>query len=280
VECDGSHYVALLEDPRAAARGTRVCLRLLKPPACRQLVRMPRVLAAAALVVAATHAAPKNETRTTCGGYYGWGHFGAACPDPTWQPRWALNLSTMSSWKENASGFYNAEKAASWGMVTFDWSIGFDQWRQTLPHPGEAWLLEQCRLVKALGTGTRCLVYRQNSLSLQWQASSRRVQTAANSSMFLKFATQALCDAAPPCAVARRHSAPTANFFCCNFSRVYNEPLAPRVPGQSPGAGNGQLFWDFRRREVVDYWAEQVALGATANDAVDGIFVPTPNRHL
>lgn len=185
----------------------------------------------------------------------------------------------MSSWKENVSGFYNAEKAASWGMVTFDWSIGFDQWRQTLPHPGEAWLLEQCRLVKALGTGTRCLVYRQNSLSLQWQASSRQVQTAANSSMFLKFATQALCDAAPPCAVAWRHSAPTANFFCCNFSRVYNEPLAPRVDPESrrgerpavlglPSPGGGGLLQV--RLEV----AEQVALGATANDAVDGIFVP------
>ena len=221
------------------------------------------------------HAAPKNETRSTCGGYYGWGYYGPPCPDPTWEPRWQLNLSTMSSWKENVSGFYDPHKAAGWGMVTFDWSIGFDQWKHISPHPGEAALLEQCRMVKAVGTGTRCMVYRQNSLSLQWQASSRRVQTSANSSLFLQFATQKLCDAAPTCAAARLHIDPSRH-FCCNFSRVYNEPLAPRTPGTDPGFGNGQLFWDFRRQEVVDYWAEQVALDATANEFVDGLFVDDP----
>ena len=40
--------------------------------------------------------------------------------------------------------------------------------------------------------------------------------------------------------------------------------------------GDGQLFFDFRNESVIDFWATQVALGAVASDAVDGIFVDDP----
>lgn len=47
-------------------------------------------------------------------------------------------------------------------------SDGASIWQNTLPgHNGEAVVVEQCRLVKAKGTGTRCMVYRNTELALQ-----------------------------------------------------------------------------------------------------------------
>eukprot|EP01043_Picozoa_sp_COSAG02_P107157 COSAG02_NODE_43167_length_377_cov_0.935252_1_plen_125_part_11 len=52
------------------------------------------------------HAAPKNETRSTCGGFYGWGYYGhLPCPDPTLEPRWQLSLSTMPKGKVSIDCF-------------------------------------------------------------------------------------------------------------------------------------------------------------------------------
>ena len=94
-------------------------------------------------------------------------------------------------------------------------------------------------MVKAEGTGTRCMVYRNNELALQWQETSRAAMTAANvdKGWFLRFATQAACDSAAPCNVAAYHnirnqsaplvpcdknapiSAPNCA-MCCNFTRA------------------------------------------------------------
>jgi hypothetical protein len=56
---------------------------------------------------------------------------------------------------------------AAWGLVTFDWADGGDIWQNQHPHMNEALLTEQCKMVKAEGTGTKCMVYRQNELALQ-----------------------------------------------------------------------------------------------------------------
>ena len=56
---------------------------------------------------------PAPEVRTTCGGGYGWGGQGPPCPNPTWEPNWALNLSTTTA-SASARRFYNASAAAGW----------------------------------------------------------------------------------------------------------------------------------------------------------------------
>lgn len=53
-------------------------------------------------------------------------------------------------------------------------------------------MTEQCRRVKAFGTGNRCMVYRQNELSLQWQETSRAAQTSENVGMYLQYKTKQL----------------------------------------------------------------------------------------
>ena len=58
--------------------------------------------------------------------------------------------------------------------------------------------------LQAQGTGTRCMVYRNNELALQWQESSRAVMTEeyVDKGWFLRFKNQSMCDAAAPCNVA------------------------------------------------------------------------------
>ena len=191
------------------------------------------------------------EVRTTCGGGYGWGGNARPCTDPTWAPEWALNVSTQIASLQNATGYYNAARAAAWGLVTFDWGDGRGIWQDQHPHDDEEVLAEQCRRVKALGTGTKCMVYRQTELAVQWDKSCRLAMTSANASLYLQFKTKALCDAAPPCSVAAFHqansgaplipcnsTAPVAApncAYCCNFSSaavtgVYNEPVGGEWP--------------------------------------------------
>ena len=269
----------------------------------------PTMLLAATLALAhaATAAPPPPgppEVRTNCGGNYGWFNAtlyptqGAACPTPTWEPVWELNLSTTpwTPWgpesAESARGFYNLSVAGRWGWLNFDWSDGSNFWQDALPqHDNEAVMVKQCSMIKELGTGTRCFVYRNTELALQWEETSRAAMTQANvdNNWFLKYKTKACCDAAVPCNVAAYNNANTLPLIpcnkttpvnhsslngnncgnCCNFSATgtgaYNEPiggLMARMPPNPNGGttrfghnalGDGQLFWDFRTAAARGY---------------------------
>ena len=201
-------------------------------------------------------AAAPPEPHLSCGGNYGWmateqPWAGKPCPPPQWDPQWQLNLSTTpwTPWGPesafgNIPGYFPALNASRWGWLNFDWSDANRVWQDEHPHPNEAVMVKQCQMVVAEGTGTRCMVYRNNELALQWEESSRAAMTAENveKGWFLRFKTQAACDAAPPCSVAAYHhianqslplvpcnktaplSAPNCA-MCCNFSRAYNEPI-------------------------------------------------------
>ena len=90
---------------------------------------------------------PAAEKRITCGGGYGWSvPSTTACPPPQWEPAWAMNLSTVTESAANMSGFYDAEKASQWGVITMDWQDGAALWQDALPgHTGEQVLVEQCK---------------------------------------------------------------------------------------------------------------------------------------
>lgn len=258
---------------------------------------------------------PPTAKRVSCGGNYGFFEEkpwkGTPCPPPQWEPAWELNISTTpwTPWgpdiaEGNIPGFIAPENASRWGWVNFDWSDANAIWQNEFPHPNEATLVKQCRMVKAFGTGTRCMVYRNTELALQWQETSRAVMTAekVDAGWFLQFKTQELCDSAVPCNVAAYHnimnqsaplipcnkdpnlpmSAPNCP-YCCNFSRAYNEPIGGAFPAPStkPRFGNnglddGQFFWDFRNEDAQNYFAEEVCLGGTTDDAVDGMFTDDP----
>ena len=263
--------------------------------------------------------APFAEKHVMCGGTYGWFTEkswigGGPCPPPQWEPVWELNKSTTpwTPWgPEIAAGnqptFVDSKNASRWGWMTFDWSDSFDLWQDAFPHNNEAVLREQCRQVKAEGTGTKCMVYRNTELALQWQETSRAAMTDANAKAgwFLQFKTQELCDAAAPCNIAAYHgilnqsaplipcdkSAPVSApncAYCCNLTRVYNNPIGGQWPPgkapQHPRFGNnalndGQFFWDFRNSDVQDYFAEKVMLEGMLYDEVDGTFTDDPGGY-
>eukprot|EP00747_Dinoflagellata_sp_TGD_P122383 gnl/TRDRNA2_/TRDRNA2_173612_c1_seq1.p1 gnl/TRDRNA2_/TRDRNA2_173612_c1~~gnl/TRDRNA2_/TRDRNA2_173612_c1_seq1.p1 ORF type:complete len:441 (+),score=32.31 gnl/TRDRNA2_/TRDRNA2_173612_c1_seq1:50-1372(+) len=245
------------------------------------------------LSLLAVTAFDQRETRTTCGSLYRSGAEGPPCPEPRWAPEYRLNVSTIVASLANSS-WYDPSKAAAWGLVTFDWQLGGDVWQNVHPHNAEEVYEEQCRRVKAQGTGTKCFVYRQVELSLQWMKTQREAQTEGNASMYLQFKTPELCDAAPPCNVASFHqcnggtcdpcnaTAPLKSPncpYCCNFTRVYNEPIGGGWPKPARGdnaLGDGQLFFDHRKQEVQRFWAEHVIWGAVASDNVDGVFTDDP----
>ena len=82
--------------------------------------------------------------------------------------------------------------------------------------------------------GTRCMVYRQTELAIQWQKSSRAVMLPAKADWFLQFKTKALCDSAAPCNVAAFHQAnnpgkPLIPCVCNAFALVL-ERLAMSAP--------------------------------------------------
>ena len=259
------------------------------------------------------------EAHLSCGGNYGWMQTekpwaGKPCPPPQWEPTWALNLSTTpwTPWGPesafgNIPGYFPATNASRWGWLNFDWSDANKIWQDHFPHPNEALLVKQCQQVVAKGTGTRCMVYRNNELALQWQETSRAAMTAENveAGWFLRFKTQAACDAAAPCNVAAYHnianqslplvpcnrsapiSAPNCA-MCCNFSRGYNEPIGgpwPPSPGKegtrfgNNALNDGQFFWDFRNEDAQDYWAEKVCLHGAQDSSVSGMFTDDPGGY-
>lgn len=190
------------------------------------------------LPVASLPPPPPGEPRTTCGGEYGWWAPGRACPPPQWAPVWALNLSTVphTPWGDDISlakpGLYDPINASQWGMVNFDWADGASIWQNVHPHNDEATLVEQCRRVKALGTGTKCFVYRNNELALQWQETSRAAMTQKNvdAGWFLRFKTKEGCDAAPPCNIAVFHDGTAAHTkppVPCNKTAPVTQPNCP-----------------------------------------------------
>eukprot|EP01046_Picozoa_sp_COSAG06_P088155 COSAG06_NODE_34594_length_472_cov_1.128686_1_plen_80_part_01 len=77
----------------------------------------------------------------------------------------------------NMSGMYDPQLAARFGAISFDHDNARQLWLASIPngsvhHLGlpssEELLAEQCRLVKQVNPHTRCLVYRNAALGLQW----------------------------------------------------------------------------------------------------------------
>lgn len=176
------------------------------------------------------------------------------CPLPTWEPTWQMNRSTICQ-PGNTDGYLNATEAARWGLVSLDWSIANRVWNTGLNNAtGAATLVEQCRQIKeasaALGTATKCFVYRNTELALQWMEPQRAVmQDPAFAGWFLQYQPGNPSNTPP--------------------GTLYNEPAG------APAAGFAQYFWNYSNPDAFAYvlWlSEQGSLG-TASPYVDGTFL-------
>ena len=200
---------------------------------------------------------------------------------PPWPPTYELSLST-ALFPTNQSGWWNTSLTARFGLLQFDWSNAQAVWAR--PPAGscvepacgtcEQALAEQCRRVKQANPRTRCLVYRNTELGLQWLSSERAVMNAEHSGFFLQYKTPAMCAAAGSCdAVTTRAQ---GNAGCCAFGPgstglggVYSEPIAPDC---------NQTFWNMSNQTAAEYFVDVVVGGpdGLGNAAVDGLALDDP----
>jgi len=100
--------------------------------------------------------------------------------------------------------------------------------------------IKGCHLLKANGTATRCFIYHNTELALEWLESQRAVMTdPSKKGYFLQYLNQN----------------GTKN------GTIYNEPIT---------AGN-QYFWDYTNPEAARYFVTSI-LAVVTDPAVDGTF--------
>ena len=176
------------------------------------------------------------------------------CPAPTWAPVWALNRSTICQPGANVGDSWLDETAASkWGLVSLDWSVANGVWRgngNVSNMTGAATLVEQCRRIKAVDATTKCFVYRNTELALEWLEPQREVmRDPAFAGYFLQYQVGNPQNGTP--------------------GTPYNEDAG------GPGAGCRQLFWNYSNADAYEFVlgvSEQGAL-ATSSEFVDGTFL-------
>eukprot|EP01045_Picozoa_sp_COSAG04_P025644 COSAG04_NODE_3402_length_2848_cov_2.045471_4_plen_153_part_00 len=137
------------------------------------------------LGVSALSGLPPKEVKLSCGVDHS-----KPCPVPTWAPTWDLARSTAIQ-PCNASGWYDPEYAAKWGLVSFgkpappppdsrplmhrlplppppahasgpghaaDWSNAKKDWLAVSPPDCEERLVEQCKKIKTINPHVKCFV--------------------------------------------------------------------------------------------------------------------------
>jgi hypothetical protein len=194
-----------------------------------------------------------------------------ACPLPTWNVTWDLAQSTAIGLM-NVSGFFDAADAARWGLVSFDWNNGRENWIKDTPLDTEASMVTQCKMVKQHNPNTRCFVYRNTELALDWLSTQRAVMDKDHSGFFLKFQSDENGTAIDKCAKAPPCGNITQGSYCCLFGAVYAENNG-WVASNRPGMGR-QFFWDFRNVSLQSWWIDHFVLGQTGVNSpfVDGFF--------
>ena len=105
---------------------------------------------------------------------------------PTWQPNWNLTESTVI--QPSSNDYF--DPVHPWGLISLDWSVARSIWSA----PGranstcEAVSREGCRRLKASGKATRCFIYHNMELALEWEESQRAVMyNASTADYFLQY---------------------------------------------------------------------------------------------
>jgi hypothetical protein len=191
---------------------------------------------------------------------------GLTCPLPTlasanssgWTLDWSLRNSTACM-PELVGSLNNISFVPApghhWGMASLDWQVGRGTWLNASnlnASTCEATSIANCRALKASGALTRCSIYHNVELALQWIETSRAVMyDPTKRDWFLQFTDGA------------GHKNGT----------IYNQPRAE----------GDQFFIDYRNADAARYFVEAVVallvdndIDATFTDDRDGIPVEHP----
>jgi hypothetical protein len=98
---------------------------------------------------------------------------GVPCPPPTWSPTWNLTQSTIIQPSSNSFFLPNH----TFGLISLDWTVARSIWFQgnTKNTTCEATSITGCKMLKDAGLTTRCFIYHNMELALEWLESQRLV---------------------------------------------------------------------------------------------------------
>lgn len=177
------------------------------------------------------------------------------CPLPRWAPTWQLSMSTICQ-PGSTDGFLDATLAAKWGFISLDWSIASKIWNPDGTSAsvdnatGASTLVEQCRQIKAVNNRTKCGVYRNTILALEWLEPQRAVMhSSLFADMFLKYQP--------------------SNPKGVPAGTIYNEPAG------WPCNGCAQYFWNYSNPDAAQFVLGVSLQGslATGSPYVDATFM-------
>lgn len=172
---------------------------------------------------------------------------GLPCPTPSWPPEWNLTRSTIIN--PESDDFFTP--AHPWGLVSLDWTCAHNEWwtGNVSNSTCEATSIEGCRRLKASGLVSRCFIYHNNELALQWFESERALlDNPSQAGLFLQYRNTL---GGPP------------------NGTVYLEMYREKYDFGAMG------FWDFTQPAATDAFISTV-LASVADSAVDGTYLDDP----
>lgn len=177
---------------------------------------------------------------------------------PIGRGSYAMNRSTLAM-AYNVSGMYDPHLAARFGAISFDHDNARTLWlssfrnntrRQIALPSSEELLAEQCRLVKQVNPRTRCLVYRNAALGLQWLSSEAAAMYGADADRLFLHAPNAA-------------------------GAIYNDPGICNFPNGTEHSPLDQFFFNFSEPATERFWNDTAIFGkhGFASPHVDGFFI-------
>jgi len=179
----------------------------------------------------------------------------AAPPGPgpgNWTPNWPANWNlTQSTVIEPSSAGYFLP-AHTYGLVSLDWATGKDIWsaRGKALSNQTAMSVDNCRVLKAAGKATRCFIYHNLELALEWEEDQRAAMVDPSKAHYFLQYTDG-------------HGATNGT--------IYNEPVV--ITTNTSRLPWDQYFWNHTNPEASAYFVDAVMRSVTSpGGAVDGVF--------
>ena len=244
--CDAAGFQAKVE---AACLNTSLCLIATRTADSDPCVGLAKAIAVQARCSSAPGGA-QVPLQPSCAMAYG----SPPCPLPQapWARTWQLNRSTICQ-PGNTEDWLDAQAAARFGLLSLDWSIASAHWRAPgapcSATTGAATLVEQCRRIKAVDPSTKCFVYRNAQLALEWLEPQRAaMQDASKAGYFLQYQAGNPANATP--------------------GTVYTEAAGGKA------AGCAQAFWNYSNPQAFAYALAVSELGplGAGSPWVDGTY--------
>ena len=194
---------------------------------------------------------------------------------PPWPSTWAMHASTIVM-PCNYSGYFDADYAAQFAVVDFDWSNAKQLWANTKPMDCQERLVTQAQMVKAKNPRVRTFVYRNIVKALPWYTQVReKLEDPNYAGWFLRFRDY-------PAANASYHVPACTAGQCSQFYHDQSQtPEHPHGDGSCVDACDcgsvpcGEYLWDHRNASLRAWLVDEFIGGKQGiqNAAIDGFFL-------